>query len=308
MARRILALLFVFALTAALGAAPSEPPPRDQTASLLSGGFTRTYEVHLPPAYDGQTPLPLVLVLHGRLGDGRGMRRISHFDQAADRHGFLVVFPDGYQKSWADGGSPGPAERTGVDDVAFISALLDRLEKDFRIDLSRIYVTGLSNGGYMSGRLACDLAGRFAAAAPVAALVTEQVAAACRPSRPIPILYILGTDDPLVPYTGGATRPFARRTVLSATETLAMWRKLDACEPAPVADNLPRAPGETTHTVRSIWTPCRASSEVVLLTVHGGGHAWPGGEQYLPESVIGHTTRDFDASELIWQFFSRHSL
>lgn len=307
-AKLFLTFVAACALATAGGTAPSDPESRDQTATLVSGGFTRSSEIHLPPAYDAKTPFPLVLVLHGRLGDGRGMRRISHFDQVADRHGFLVVFPDGYQKSWADGGSPGPAERANVDDVAFIGALLDRLKKDFRVDTRRLYVTGLSNGGYMSGRLACDLASRLAAAAPVAALITDQVAVNCHPSRPIPILYFLGTADPLVPYARGATHSFARRTVLFAGNTLAMWRKLDACDSASLTDDLPHPSGDSTHTTRTVWSSCRGTSEVVLLTVHGGGHAWPGGVPYLPESVIGRTSSDFDASELIWQFFSRHSL
>src|SRR5215472_12367126 len=126
----------------------------DKEMKLAVDGRHRTYTYHIPRGYDGTQAVPLVLALHGRLGQGSGEERLSHFDKVSDGHGFIVVYPDGLHRSWADGRGGTPSDRKGVDDVKFLSNVIDNMEARYKVDPSRIYVTGMSNGGFMSGRLA----------------------------------------------------------------------------------------------------------------------------------------------------------
>jgi polyhydroxybutyrate depolymerase len=154
----------------------------DQQATLQVDGRERTYTYHAPSGYDGTHRVPLVLALHGRLGQGSGEERLSHLDRTSDEHGFLAVYPDGLDRSWADGRGGTSSDRKGVDDVKFLSNLIDRMEHDYKVDASRIYATGMSKGGFMSGRLGCEMSNRITAVAIVAASLSETVAANCHPS------------------------------------------------------------------------------------------------------------------------------
>ncbi|HEU5370452.1 MAG TPA: PHB depolymerase family esterase, partial [Ktedonobacterales bacterium] len=183
----LLAGLLLLALAACQHAGQAQPAPirHDFSGSLSSGGLTRTYQGHLPSSYDGVKALPLVLALHGHGGDGQGMLRLTHLNRIADQHGFIVVYPDGYQKSWADGRGATEADQAGVDDVGFLSALIDALANQYKVDQKRVYVTGISNGGFMSERLACDLSNKVAAVAAVAATMPTGLAARCAPQEPV---------------------------------------------------------------------------------------------------------------------------
>ena len=273
----------------------------DYDASLDSGGLTRTYHVHLPPAASAGKPLPLVLALHGRLGDGAGQAKLSGFNAVADQEGFIVVYPDGYQRSWADGRGTTPADNAGVDDVAFLGAALDAVMAKERVDATRVYVTGMSNGGFMTERLGCDLARRFAAIAVVAANFDQPLAARCAPSHPLPVLLIHGSDDPLVPEAGGL---MDGEPVLSTADTVARWATLAGCGATPSGAQLPTLVNDGTSVARSTYSGCQGGAQVVFYNVSGGGHTWPGGYQYLPASLIGKTSRNLDASATIWRFFA----
>ncbi len=273
--------------------------------SVVSGGLTRTYHVHLPPAASAGKPLPLLLALHGRLGDGAGQARLSGFNAVADQYGFIVVYPDGYQRSWADGRGTTPADKAGVDDVAFLGAVLDAVMGREKVDATRVYVAGMSNGGFMTERLGCDLARRFAAIAIVAANFDQRLAARCAPPHPLPVLLIHGADDPLVPETGGA---LDGEPVLSTDATVARWAALDGCGATPTVTQLPTLVNDGTSVQRSTYSDCQGGASVVYYNVSGGGHAWPGGLQYLPESIIGKTSRNMNASVTIWRFFASYHL
>ncbi len=285
----------------------ASPAAGDVVEQLVTpDGRTRQYIVHVPsPRPSGQ--LPLVLLFHGGDGTAAGMERIAHFDAVADEHGILAVYPEGYQKSWNDGAGNAPAEVAGVDDVAFVSALLDRLESDFPVDVGRVAAGGLSNGGLFSELLGCALAGRLAVIEPVAAPLPAAIAPNCRPARPVSILAIHGTDDPLVLYQGGQGRGFGGgAVVLSAQDSIAEWARLDGCSPGSSTSSLPdRAKDGTTVNVTA-FAGCTGGAAVQLYTVHGGGHTWPGGEQYAPASLVGVTTQQFDAGELLWTFLAAH--
>jgi polyhydroxybutyrate depolymerase len=249
---------------------------------------------------------PLVIALHGRLGQGRNQAKLTGLDAVADEAGFIVVYPDGVNRSWADGRGTTPADRQGVDDVGFLSTLIDDFIAKHGVDPHRVYVTGMSNGGMMSFRLACELSGRVAAIAPVAALMSEKLADTCKPSRPVPVMAVAGTEDPLVPFHGGPVSG-DRGPVLSAADTFTRWAAWNGCPSGvPTVTKLEdRAPDDGTRVRREALTNCRDGSEVVLYAVEGGGHTWPGGQQYLRESLIGRTSKDVDASRAIWAFFAR---
>jgi polyhydroxybutyrate depolymerase len=198
---QLLLLLFCMALAACSRAAAgnsSAPGASDAAKMLTFDGMQRTYQVHLPPSYTGQKSVPLVLALHGSGGDGPGMAKLTHFNTVADQGGFIVVYPDGLNRHWSYDKALG-----GVDDVGFLAALVQQLEKDYKIDQKRVFVTGISNGGGMVEVLACERADLFAAFGDVAATFGTTAARLCHPARPVPYLMIHGTGDPLVPYNGG---------------------------------------------------------------------------------------------------------
>lgn len=290
------------------GAVVPDGGARVRDGVLQIGGLERTYLVRLPPSYEASRRWPLVLALHGGGGRGRDMERLTHLGEIADRRGFVVVYPDGYWRRWADGRGTTPPERAGVDDVAFVAALLDELGRSLAIDPARVYATGISNGGFFANRLACELAGRIAAVAAVAATIGESLAARCRPSRPVPVLIIHGARDPLVPWDGGEMTVGAGGRILSAPATAARWAGLDGCDPAPAVTALPARAADGTSVRREAYGGCRGGVEVLLYAIEGGGHAWPGGLQYLPERLIGKTNRDLDAGEVIMEFFERHAV
>jgi polyhydroxybutyrate depolymerase len=273
----------------------------DLPGTFRSGGMERTYTTHVPPG----DPVGLVLNLHGGGGTGIGQQGLTDFDAAADAHHLVVVYPDGYDKSWADGRGASPADRRHVDDVGFLVGLAGRLQSDYGIAPGHVFVTGMSNGGFMSNRLACERADVFAAIAPVAGTLGAGVA--CNPSRPVSVLEAHGTADPLVPFNGGDVH--GRGGVSQSISVKAMvdrWRSADGCQGDPSMRVLSNV-GDGTVVHRSDYAACAAGTEVVFYQIDNGGHTWPGGKQYLSQAVIGRTSRALDASEVIAQFFLAHA-
>jgi polyhydroxybutyrate depolymerase len=285
------------------GAASRPSRGTDRTGQLGFGGRTRTYLVHRPSA--ARAGSPVLLVFHGGGGTAAGMARITHLNQIADRHAFVVVYPQGVENSWAGGLGGTPADQAGVDDVGFVRALIDQLARSDRVDTTRVFATGLSSGGFMAHRLGCDLSDRIAGIAPVAATLPSAVAPICAPPHPMPVLEMHGTLDPLVPFGGGHVRgrgPGGRQA-LSAPDTTAHWAHVNGCPSPPHTATLPSTAPDQTQIRTDTYGPCPAGS-VVLFTIEGGGHTWPGGEQYLPVAVVGRTTRQLDAGETMWRFFA----
>lgn len=285
---------------------------RDVEMKMTFGGLERTYVLHLPRARDPKKPAPLVLALHGGSGTGEGFPRLTHhgFDDLADRDGWIVVYPDGVGKSWNDGRRVEKIEasRKNIDDVAFIAALIDELASKHDVDTKRVYATGISNGGFMSQRLARDLSSRIAAIAPVAASLHIDDDVATVPSRAVSVLAINGTKDPLVPFEGGSVH-FLRQQrgrCRSTRETIDWWVKTDGCAGEP--DVTEKDGGDGMRVRREIHSGGRDGSEVILYEIQGGGHTWPGGVQYAPEFLVGKTCREVDANRVIWDFFARHSM
>ena len=280
--------------------------PDDARHEMVVDGRERTYEVHVPSRYDGTTEVPLVLALHGRLGTGSGQEKLGHLDRVSDEHGFLVVYPDGLERSWADGRGGTPSDKNGVDDVKFLSALIDKLEGEYKVDAQRVYATGMSNGGFMSGKLACDLPEQITAVAIVAASLSGNAAASCHPTKPVSVMIIQGTQDPLVPLAGGELgKHGSGGMVLSHDATVEKFVAVDRCEGAPKKDHIADTAGDGTTLDVTTYSSCASGSEVIGYVVNGGGHTWPGGLPYMPASIIGKTSKNLDASEVIWKFFER---
>lgn len=289
------------------------PPASSYSGSLLSGGLQRTYLVHLPAGYVKNHLWPLVIILHGGGGEGKNMDALTGFNAESDSEGFVAVYPDAVGRNWNDGrGDPNiKSQATDIDDVSFISALIDRLEDDLSINKKMIYITGISNGAIMCHRLGCELSSKIAAIAPVAGNIPVKMQPVWSPSHPLSVLIINGTDDPLVPWGGGDVTflMLKRGKVISVADTVKFWVAKNECIAIPETYQLPHidAADGTTTTVDS-YKGCSGEVEVLLFTVKGGGHTWPGGLQYMSQSLIGKTSRDFNATTIIWQFFKRHPL
>lgn len=281
----------------------------DYQRSLVYQGLQRTFLLHVPPAYPGTKHLPLVIVLHGGGGSGRKVARLTGFSSRADREGFVAVYPDGVNRHWNDGRNVGHyrAQRENVDDAGFISTLTDGLVRQLQLDSQRVYATGISNGGMMCYRLACDRSDKIAAIAPVCAAMAEELPDSSTPRKPVPVLAINGTRDPLVPWEGGGVGLLRKRgRVMSVRKTIDFWVKHNQCSQTPVKIRLPhKGPANGTGIEREVYGHGRDGSEVILYTVNRGGHTWPGGAERPLH--FGRRSDDIDATEVIWEFFKRHT-
>lgn len=278
----------------------------DQARTIEVGGLSRRYLVHTPDAKPPPGGFPVIFALHGGGGQARSMARLSGLDGLADARGFIVVYPDGHDRHWNDGRAS--IKRKDVDDVAFIAAVLDEVEREDRVDRARVFATGISNGAVMTERLGCELSDRIAAIAPVAGTLAADLAPACRPARPVAVMQIGGTADPIMPYGGGAVADFGGRgeggVVLSDAATVAGWARRNGCAAADTRRTLPpAAAADGDRVVETRYQGCPRGGGVVLLTVEGGGHTWPGGPQYLPAMIVGRASRQIDASRAIVDFF-----
>jgi polyhydroxybutyrate depolymerase len=309
----ILSLLFIAGLACRGNAPAVANHPADNVATLAHGGYDRTYRLHIPASYDGVQPLPLVLALHGGGGTGENMVRLTgDLNDLADAEGFLVAYPDGVEKHWNDGRAL-TNRRTyteNIDDVGFLKALVDRIAQEYAVDPGRIYAMGISNGGMMSYRLACEATDTFSAIAAVVSSMSVELFASCAPTRPVSVLVMNGTADPLVPWQGGTIRVGRQEfgQAVSALETVTFWVRANRCSAPPVSTELPDSDPDAGTRVRlEAYQDCASGSAVEFYTVEEGGHTWPGGLQYLPEWMVGKTSRDIDANQVIWQFFNEHT-
>ena len=307
--------LILLAIVLGLGAAPPAAAqlfgPKRHT--VVIGGVERTYYLHIPEklrAHPGRAPgqasvhAPLVLILHGGAGRARRMARFTGFNRLADRHGFMVAYPQGLKRRWNDG----RVGKSPANDVGYLTGLVRHLVRTTgRINRRRVFAAGISNGGFMAMRLACEATGTFLAVAAVTAQFTTWLKPRCRADRPISVLFMNGTRDPLVPYDGGVIAPqFGGLGHAASTgDTVAYWVRHNRCA-KPTTTALPnRRRLDFSRVERTAWAGCRGGSRVVLYKVIGGGHTWPGAWQYLAPAVIGWTNRDIDGSRVIWRFFSR---
>ena len=266
--------------------------------SFVSSGEKRDYLLYVPKSYDRSRPTPLVISMHGAGLWGAAQMETSQWNNLADSHGFIVVYPSGIGgkgvRIWR--AEPGPGL---MKDVRFISELIDTLKVSYNIDPARIYANGLSNGGGMSFALSCTLSDRIAAVGMVAAAQTLPWTW-CTDARAVPMIAFHGTADPEVPYNGGSSwvspRPFP-----NVPRWVANWARRNRCGANPIESTV------ASDVTRRVYTNCADDAAVVLYTVQGGGHTWPGGTP-LPKWFVGRTTRSIDATSLMWSFFGEHPL
>jgi len=227
-----------------------------------------------------------------------------------------MVYPDGIELNWNDGRmdeeANDRAHRENIDDVGFISALIDSMIQQFNADPERVFITGISNGAIMAYRLACELSHKITAIAPVAGNIPHMLLSVCSPTQHVSVLVINNVNDPIVPYYGGNIYAGVRKLnlgkVISTDESIGFWVDRNQCSALPVMTGEPdRSPKDGTNVISKKYTNDIDGTEVILYSVFGGGHTWPGGFQYLPARIIGKTSRDINANEIIWSFFKKHS-
>lgn len=264
------------------------------TGTINHDGVERSYRLYIPPANTTGEDLPLVFNLHGFGSNAAQQEFYSGMDAVADTAGFFVCYPNGRSNAWNVGWDFGST----ADDVGFISALIDELSANYNIDAQRVYSCGMSNGGFMSYRLACELNGRIAAIASVTGSIVPSYFGTCSPGRAVPVMEIHGTEDDVVPYEGQAGLSVHIDTLVN------FWAVNNACNLAPLAENLPDADPQDGSTItRFDYNDCEGGHQVSLLRIIGGGHTWPGSILSL-----GSTNQDINASVEIWRFFSRFRL
>jgi polyhydroxybutyrate depolymerase len=278
--------------------------------TIQVGDSEREYLLHVPDNLPRNKPVPLLFVLHGG-GQKAEIAQRMGFTEVANREDFIVVYPNAVRKNWNDGrNEPGIwSQRNNVDDVGFVSALIREVGRDHPIDPKRVYATGPSNGGIFSNRLGAEMSEQFAAIAPVIGGLAAPLAEKFNPAQPVSVLMINGTEDPLVPYKGGRVTFMGRGrgSIIPTSETIRKWVARDHCNPVPKSRDLPdKDPKDQTRTKIDVYSGGKNGTEVILYTIEGGGHTWPGGVQYLPEMMIGRVCRDFKATDTIWEFFKSH--
>jgi polyhydroxybutyrate depolymerase len=274
-------------------------PVLAQVQSLQIKEDKRRYIVYTPAAYHKapQQAFPVVFNFHGGGMSMAEQMLYTQMNGAAERHQFIVVYPQGIKQDWNVGF--GMDYLAGTDDVGFTQAMLSKLKQDYRIDEQRVYATGLSRGGFFALRLAAELPQQFAAVASVGAPMPEPVLQHHTKTDKVGMLLIQGTADKVVLYEGKAA------SYLSAQGTFDYWRKHNGIEGAmPQPRLLPGAAGDATQV--SWLEQGGGAASVALLTVRDGGHTWPGADAFNVGLPIGKTTRAIDANEVMWKFFSKH--
>ncbi len=287
---------------------------------FIHNGRERTYFLYLPGAYSDSASLPLVIALHGGGGSAKKWPAYTNsgFERLAEKEPFILVYPEGLRGNWNDEREyPASYAHThDIDDVGFLIALIDYLLDTYSIDRSRVYVTGASNGGMMAHYLAAMASDRIAAIATVISTMPRNLIGRLNPDEPVSVLMINGTDDPLVPWGGGPVK-FGKRVngyVTSVEDTVKFWVDKNKCNPGPMVSELPdRDRSDGTVVSKTAYSGGRQNTEVVLYTVHNGGHTWPSFEdkgsflrKILVSRLVGRKSRDIDACEVVWNFFRTH--
>ncbi len=317
-------LLLVLLFSLLLGAEmPVFSLPGDGSESLKverrtfnHDGQERTYGLYLAHAYDQKKSYPLLFLFHGGGSDGRRMANFTGFDKIAKSGKLIIICPDGIERHWNDGrvNTGHKAHDKEIDDVGFISKLLDSTCKEFNIDRSRVYVSGISNGAMMSYRLGLELSDRIAAIGPVVGALPEPFKDRTWTGRPVPAVIINGTKDPLVPWDGGDVHFYKKKMgrTISVPDTVAFWAKHNKCNVKPLSSRLAMSKPESDWVVtKTVYDGCCNGADIEFYAVEGGGHTWHQPSlfaQYLPVAVIGKACKDMNSTEIIWAFFQKHKL
>lgn len=296
-------------------------PPVDQRRLYL--GTSRPYLLYVPPAYDPAVPMPLVIALHGRPGTATGLAYLMDSNKVAAREGFMLLYPDGLPvmiagyddigREWNYGRAlpgyqnPQHPELYGTDDVMFLKLVVNDLAQDLNIDRDRVYVTGFSNGGFMTQRVACEAGPAFAGYVVASAtMLPEMIELYCDDVPPVPIMYMHGTNDISIPWDGIMAR--GRTMTLSAPDSVLYWAIHNGCDPdATTEEVLPTTdPDPQTRVYRYTFSGCADGADVWFYAIENGGHALPGVDR-LDRDIAGNVNMDIHVGETWWDFLSQHT-
>lgn len=282
----------------------------NQPGRLIHQDLQREYIVHLPTGYTGQEQLPIIIFLHGGSGSAQSAMGFTLMNSISNLEGFLVAYPqgigpvDGGGFSWADGRGTS-ADALNIDDVGFVDKLIDSLSITYPIDSNRIYLSGFSNGGFMTQRIACEMPERFAAMASLGASMSLELAANCAPEKAIPMFIINGTADQFVPFNGGPSGVVG--PIIPTFDLVDFWKNNNGCTTILDSLELPDLDPSEESTITSFgFTNCACEADVQLYRVNNGGHTWPGVENTNYEMIAGETNEDIQASFELWRFFEQY--
>jgi polyhydroxybutyrate depolymerase len=293
-----------FPRTGSPGPGP-EPIANFHESIVTADGRRRTYVLHLPTGYTPTKIYPLVLVFHGGYGWGAQILSMMQFAAKADEAGFIVVAPDGIDRHWNDGRGTANSK---IDDVSFVRQLINNLESRFAIDPKRIYATGISNGGVFTQRLGCELSDTLAAIGTAAGPIAAKLLPFCKP-KPLAVVGIQGTADPLTPLEGGEG---VGGLVASTAQTMRLWATVNGCNATPIVTNVPLTVNDGTSVDEYSYSGCTAGTNVVYFIVKGMGHVWPpvegvGNNDAFFSKITGPTSRNINATDRMWDFFNAHA-
>lgn len=275
----------------------------------------RTYLIHLPTGYNAAKQYPLYIALHGNSGTSKNMMDYTGLNVIADTGRFLVVYPQGISNSWADGRGTTDASKMGIDDVGFMARLIDTLVNKYNANPNKVYAAGISNGGFMTQTLLCNLSNKIAAGASIAAEVIDSVPGLCASACKKPVLLFHGTKDTYIPYTGGAINGQNGGNgkdgyCLSADSSFAVWAARNGCIGIIQTVDLPNINTNDKCTVsKKMYADCKGQNQVVLYTIKNGGHTWPGSKPgFAVNLLLGNTNQDINAGVESWNFFKTKTL
>lgn len=280
--------------------------PGDYALSFTHNGILRMYQLHVPAKYNAKTSVPLLVAFHGGGGDMSYQANDKYYKQISksDELGFVVAFPNGYSKfnsgkfaTWNAGKCCGDARDKNIDDVGFIKELVKRVSSQLSIDKNKIFATGMSNGGMMSYRLACELSDTFKG---IAAVAGTDNTTHCTPKNPISILHIHAKNDDHVLFNGGSGNGVKDKTQVtdfnSVPNTVAKWVKLNGCQ------EVPKRILEKEGAYCDLYQSCKNNTQVQLCVTATGGHSWPGGEKVRGSEA---TSKAISANDISWEFFNQ---
>ncbi len=263
-------------------------------------GRSRSYYLYTPKSYHSNRPMPLVLVFHGHGGSGHSIARVSRFNTLAEQKGFMVAYPDGIGREW------NVSPNSKANDVSFTTALIDHLGQIRNVDNHRIYATGFSKGAILAQALACKVPNKIAAFSSVAGALPVRLKSNCQPPTPVSMLMINGTNDRSVPYRG--ENPQQRGALSSVPATVSFWRTHNGCPSSAQIRQLADGNSSDLKVRIARYPSCKSGSEVLLASVVGGGHFWPGGASSDGSLNRLNNQLGFSASRTSWNFFNRHTL
>lgn len=271
-----------------------------QDDSLTWDGLTRYYRTHVPTSYSSNIPTPLIIAMHGGFGSGSQLEIQSELSVKSDQEGFIVIYPDGVKsllgiRTWNADGCCGYSQTNNIDDVGFIGNLLDSIISKYNINTDKIYATGMSNGAFMSYKLACELSHRIAAIAPVAGTMNVQN---CSPTRQVPVIHFHSYLDTSVPQQGGTGTGPSNHYNPPLDSVLTVWRTNNGC-------NEPDTLQHDSDLMHLKWSGCTCNTNNELYLSYDGGHSWHGGQK---TATGNETSKVVSANDKMWDFFKDNPL